>query len=171
MSYLLSISDPDIFANTERKILTPLRIRNTVKIIIFNDENKIALVGTKYLLLPGGGVDPGESLQQACERECMEEIGCKIKIEEQLCITEEFRYKDQRKQITNFFTAKIIGSIGKPQTIQKDEIGMRIEWYSLEDAIGILSEQMKIVTFEHYNTCFNVRTHLTALKCLKSKIV
>jgi 8-oxo-dGTP pyrophosphatase MutT (NUDIX family) len=33
----------------------------------------------EYIRLPGGGVDPGETIWQAAEREVLEETGVKIK--------------------------------------------------------------------------------------------
>ena len=59
-----------------------LRIR--VGSIIIND-NKILLIAHKkdgeiYWLIPGGGVDFGESLEDALKREMMEELNIKVKV-------------------------------------------------------------------------------------------
>lgn len=47
-----------------------------ILLVKFHDEN-----GPHYNL-PGGGVDPGESLHQALERECMEEASVRVEVGE-----------------------------------------------------------------------------------------
>lgn len=53
-----------------------------VHAVIVNDEGKVLLLkwtyGDKGWGLPGGGVDPGETIHEAVRRECLEEIGIEI---------------------------------------------------------------------------------------------
>lgn len=167
MNKLLSISDKDIFPNFQDSGNTLPDFRLAVKIILFDNEEKLALLGTKYRLLPGGGVEEGESLEEAVSREVLEEVGCRTEIEKEFAVTEEFRAKMNRRQETHFFLAKVVGEKGIPQTKQEDEQGIEIEWYKLEDAIGLLEKELKEIPFESYNSCFNVRTHLAVLKELQ----
>ncbi|MFC0237207.1 NUDIX hydrolase [Fictibacillus phosphorivorans] len=50
--------------------------------IVFNAENKVLLLkrtyGNKGWSLPGGAVDPGETIHQALFRECREELGINV---------------------------------------------------------------------------------------------
>jgi mutator protein MutT len=50
--------------------------------IIFNTEGHVLLLkktyGDKGWSLPGGGVDPGETIHQALLRECREELGIEV---------------------------------------------------------------------------------------------
>ncbi|MBM9615090.1 NUDIX domain-containing protein [Desulfobulbus rhabdoformis] len=61
-----------------------LEIRNTVKAICRNRRGEILIQkkiyedGRELYTLPGGGQQPGESLLQALERECWEEIGALV---------------------------------------------------------------------------------------------
>jgi len=53
--------------------------------IILIEDNKVALIerhraGLHYFVFPGGGVDEGESLEQAAIRETMEELGLQVAI-------------------------------------------------------------------------------------------
>jgi 8-oxo-dGTP diphosphatase len=55
-----------------------------VHAVITNTEEKIlqvkATYGAKNWGLPGGAVDPGETIHEALFRECEEELGVKVKI-------------------------------------------------------------------------------------------
>ena len=41
-----------------------------------------------YYILPGGGQQPGETLEQAVQRECLEEVGLKVKVVRMLYVRE-----------------------------------------------------------------------------------
>ncbi len=167
MKKLLTISDKDIFPDFKDSGQTLSDFRLAVKIILFDNEEKIALLGTKYKLLPGGGVEEGETLEEAVNREVLEEVGCQIEIIKEFATTEEFRAKINRRQETHFFLARIVGEKGVPQTKQDDEQGIEIEWYKLDDAVSLLEKELKEIPFESYHSCFNVRTHLAVLKELQ----
>lgn len=167
MKKLLTISDKDIFPDAVIPENITYEFRLAAKIILFDKENKLALVGTRYQLLPGGGVEEGESLKEAAVREALEEVGCDIEVGKEIAVTEEFRVKKSGRQETHFFLANVVGEKGEPQTTQEDEQGIKIGWYGLEEAISLLEKQVKEISFESYNSCFNVRTHLVVLKQLK----
>lgn len=60
-----------------------MKVRKIVRTFLKNKEWKFLMVKHKwknYWSLPGGGLEDGESLQQAIKRECMEELNLKIKI-------------------------------------------------------------------------------------------
>ena len=60
-----------------------MKVRKIVRTFLKNKEWKFLMVRHKwknYWSLPGGGLEDGESLQQAIKRECMEELNLKIKI-------------------------------------------------------------------------------------------
>lgn len=168
MKPLLILWDSDIFPDTPRVgdfLEFPTRV--AVKVAIFDEEKEIALVGTKYRLLPGGGADEGESLLNAVARESLEEVGCTLTEIKEIAFTEEFRVRIKRHQITHFFTAKLAGEKGVPKTTQKDEQGIQVEWFSLNDAVALLEKQLEEIPFESYHSCFNIRTHLAFLKSAK----
>ena len=168
MNKLLILKDEDIFPN----ITTPSRAdflsRIAVKVVLFDSEDKLALVGTKYRLLPGGGVEERESIEDAALRESIEEVGCNIQIIRKIATTEEFREKIRRRQETYFLLARVIGEKGFPQTTQNDEQGIVVEWQSLHEAIALLEKQKQEIPFGSYHSCFNVRTHLAVLKELQN---
>ena len=69
-------------------------VRNSIKAVIIR-EGKILLTvncdGAKtFYLLPGGGQEPGETMEQALKRECLEEIGSHVEMGEMLWVREFF---------------------------------------------------------------------------------
>lgn len=160
--------DADIFPNAlvgEKNRAYQFRL--AVKAIVFDSQNKLALVGKKWWLLPGGGVEEGESLVEAVRREIEEEVGCDIKIGDEIAVTDEYREKIKRHQETHFFLASVIGEKGIPQTIEENEQGMKVSWLTLAEAVQLLEEQVETMPFENYNACFNVRTQLAVLRQLQ----
>ena len=84
MEPLLVIKDKDIFPNEVEKEDLVYELRLAVKAVIVDLDGKIALVGKKYRLLPGGGVNEGEIFTNAIKRECLEEVGCSIEIDKEI---------------------------------------------------------------------------------------
>ena len=167
MKKLLTLSDKDIFPNTKASVITTYEERLAVKMVLFDEDNKLAMVGTKRRLLPGGGLELDEHIYDAAVREVREEVGCAIDIIREIATTEEFREKIGRHQITHFLLASVEGEKGLPQTTQADEQGIVIEWHTLDDAVKLLEKQKNEIPYEDYNACFNVRTHLHVLRELQ----
>jgi len=69
------------------------RPRNSAKAIIIRDGHLLTTINrgaldNLFYLLPGGGQEPGETLTEAIQRECMEEIGAPIRVGELLFVRE-----------------------------------------------------------------------------------
>lgn len=67
-------------------------IRTAARAVIIHD-GKLLLVKMQdrrgvFYILPGGGQRPGETLEQAVERECQEETGCQVEVGKLLYIRE-----------------------------------------------------------------------------------
>lgn len=60
------------------------KFRFGVHAVITDESNRVlqlkSTYGDKQWVLPGGGVDPGETIHQALLRECLEELGCNVSI-------------------------------------------------------------------------------------------
>lgn len=167
---LLTLHDKDIFPDAEDASGIVWKDRPTGKVVLFNKENKIALIGNKvndFFLLPGGGIEPNESVEEGIKRECLEETGCEIEIQNMLGVTEDFRVRD-RKHCTSFgYLAKTI-SCGEPTlTDNEADIGAYVKWLPLPEAIELLALQEKKVKageVKFYNTCFNTIRDLLFLR-------
>ena len=122
---LIILRDEDIFPK-EMLATKPESLieRERVKGIMFDDKRRLALVCTaRSKLLPGGGVEKNENLFEAMERECLEEMGCEVKVEKEIGFSDEYRTRNltrkPSRQIIHCFVGRIVGKKGKPQTTQE----------------------------------------------------
>ena len=114
-------------------------LREAVRAIVFDDNNKIALLKVSrdaYFKLPGGGVEIGEDFETALKRECLEEIGCDIKNISPLGQTEEYWKEDNEKQISYCYVSELDGQKGSPELTQSEkDRGFETVWMTVEEAI------------------------------------
>lgn len=73
-------------------------IRNAVRAVIVRDGDVLLLkkrneLGDDYYALPGGGQDAGETLLQALDRECIEEISTMVEIKHLLYVADFFKQR------------------------------------------------------------------------------
>lgn len=104
--------------------MSDLRLRISVKGLFFNDNNEVLLVEVKskpdgeYFCAPGGGLKEGETLQQAVERELIEETGYIGKADDIVFVQDlKFPFGDLNRQLEIFFSGKITG---KSQGVEAD---------------------------------------------------
>jgi 8-oxo-dGTP diphosphatase len=114
--------------------------------------------------LPGGGVEKGESLEEAVKRECLEEIGCNVEVDKEIGFTKEFRLKTKRKQETHCFVVKVIGDKGNPTSKQEDEVKAKLEWMDINDALTLLKKNKETISPLSYSSQFNIRSHTIFLE-------
>lgn len=69
-----------------------MAIRNSAKAVIIQDNKLLAIKKLDkegyYFILPGGGQEHGENLHETLKRECIEEIGEEIEVEDMIFIRE-----------------------------------------------------------------------------------
>ena len=140
-----------------------LKIREASRAILFDENNLIPLIFVSkynYHKLPGGGIDEGEDKTIALIRECLEEVGCEIKINGDVGRIIEFRSKWDFKQISYCYYGKII-SKGEPDFTEKElSQGFKIVWLSLKDAIFKVENDKP----ENYEGSFIQKRDLVFLK-------
>ncbi len=164
MNYFLSIKDSDIFENPTVEP-SEYKLRPTAKGIVLDGDGNIALLSIRDQVgFPGGGVEEGETFEEAFIRECDEEIGCAVGIISTIGKAKQYRAKDVKQYEFVYFIAKVIGEKGVPSTSQDDELGIKVIWLSKEKAGEILERQIKDIPENEYARQFNFRTHLAAFK-------
>ena len=164
INYLLKITDVDVFPGKIFDNSIRYLPRKAVRAIVLDDEGKIAVVGHpgKWKLLPGGGVEDGETLEFAIIRECKEETGCDVRIVGEVGETLEHREQSGRKQETRCFVVRVVGKKDTPTSMEYDEQGLETDWLTVTEAIKLLKVEKNSVILG-YAASFNVRTHLAFL--------
>lgn len=128
-----------------KEIKGDFRERNRAAGIVLNDQKEIILMNLTNMyfhMLPGGGVDANENMEEALYRELKEETGANVEIISELGIVVENLEQRKMKQITYFYLTKVVGEIQEPNFMPDElEQGYQVEWYSIDDAIKILEEE------------------------------
>lgn len=164
MQILATLTQSDIFPNIEDDRDTmQFENRLTGKAIIFDELNRVALVGNKvnpYFLLPGGGIDVGETIEEGIIRECLEEVGWHVQIETPIGIVDYYRNRDKKHYITHCFVVHAYGNqVAAHREDDEIEAGMHITWKPLKEAIALFNKQILELekgNINFYNTAYNM---------------
>ncbi|WP_291573027.1 NUDIX domain-containing protein [Clostridium sp. UBA4548] len=128
-----------------KEIKGDFRERNRAAGIVLNGKKEIILMNLTNMyfhMLPGGGMDGNENMEEALYRELKEETGANVQIISELGIVVENLEQRKMKQITYFYLTKVVGEIQEPNFMPDElEQGYQVEWYSIDDAIKILEEE------------------------------
>lgn len=115
-----------------------------VRVIILNEENKMIMVkqhheGKDIWMVPGGGIEDGESSFEAAEREVFEETGIKVKTDRLIWHVEEVSDRGQR--FVNFFMAEIAGGSLKlgmdPEFDAEHQVLREVGFFSKEEIMSL----------------------------------
>lgn len=127
-----------VFTNADQEVVpydgSPIEWRVSVYVMVIKD-GKILLGKSKVEKLydiPGGGIEIGESIEEAIEREALEEAGAKIKLGEVVSVCLDWFYHRKGKfyqTLQMFYTAELIGELGQPT----DEESEKVLWAPLAE--------------------------------------
>ena len=122
--------------------------RPAARAIIFNGQ-KVALIHVKndgYYMLPGGGIDGDEDHPVALAREVREELGCEIRVGDEIGTITTFIDRWRNKQIDYCYVAFLNGSSLRRQlTDFEAKAGYELVWVPNIDAALKLVRQAKPV--------------------------
>jgi ADP-ribose pyrophosphatase YjhB (NUDIX family) len=116
-------------------------IRNAARALIIRQE-KILLLrkegggrGERFAL-PGGAQDPGETLKEALNRECMEEIGTTVEVGDLIHVADFFKLRDTepptRRHLVEFlFQCTIADDYSPRNGYRPDKHQVEVVWADL----------------------------------------
>lgn len=109
--------------------------------IIRDRAGAIALVRTrKGYFLPGGGVDPGETIEQALRREILEETGYASEILGRLGVAAQHLYDGERRvyvhKIGHFRAVTLEQKLAEP--VEKDH---ELVWIRPDESLNLLTHE------------------------------
>ena len=144
--------------------------RPTVKVVVKKD-NKLIIIdeGT----LPGGGIDPGESDQDAITRELQEELGITVKGVQEVGTVVQYRNLINKRYLVNGYTAELETEGGPTNPQSEREAQFTIQWFTLDEAIVYVSksiDKLKLRPMDNATNqgrLYNVTTTLEILKNLE----
>lgn len=88
-------------------------------------------------LIPGGGMEPGETPEECCIRELAEETGLIVRpLRHYLTIKE---YYDEWCFVSHYFVCEAVNNTQRALTEQEQAVGLEPRWLPLEDALEIFS--------------------------------
>lgn len=163
MKKITTLQEKDVYPEKSVSEETQYSERITGKAIILDNEGKIGLVGNKqndFLQLPGGGIDTDEDIKVGIIRECLEETGCVVTIQNEVGLIDDYRPRDKKHCINYCYIVRVSGKKGEAQhTDGEKEIGMYTKWVTPQEALEIFQKQkaeLEAGKVIFYNTGFNI---------------
>lgn len=133
----------EIFGEERDDIYTKLRegCRGIVirggKILLSYEKN------INQYLIPGGGIEEGESLAECCEREIREEGGVRVDAHTHYLTLEEYYHEYYFK--SHYFVCGYLGECERALTETEIKNGLEPIWIDFEEAIKIFGEYEKFI--------------------------
>jgi len=162
MTYLITITDKEVFLKPAFEKPPVFEKRATVKAIVTNEKEEIALVTNDVhgiYLLPGGGAET-LNLKNEIIRECEEEIGYTIELKGEVGQTQEFRNREAKEYETTCFLAVVKTKLSEDlRTIDEQNNDLRVEWFDQKNVSQIFAKQKEALhkgEIKFYNTAFNI---------------
>lgn len=112
------------------------RRRDSVYALAFDADGKIGtmkFIDVATNILPGGGVEEGETKEEALKREVREELGCNIENLKLIGSFDSFNNPAKVNYLTHIYTADIYGEKGEPTPTEDYEIGLEIIWRTMDE--------------------------------------
>ena len=170
MKDLLTIREQDILADSPAVDTSTFRKRGAARAVLLDDKGQVYLLNVSkhnYHKLPGGGIDEGEDIKQALERELMEEVGCKAEIVAELGTVTEYRnYDDGGLEQTSYCYLANQAGDQMNSALEEGELeeGMfEVKTQNIDEAIRLLTNDKP----DNLEGKFIQRRDITFLKAAK----
>ena len=119
------------------------------------EDGKILLtynVNADLWMIPGGGVEPGESLEDCVVRELEEETGYVVRPVEQFLSL--YEYYGEWEYISHYFICEVAGRTKQNLTQAEKALGLEPRWLPLEEALAVFSAHESHARNEEKRGCY-----------------
>lgn len=166
MRHIVTLTDQTVLGTPGMSSAKP---RLTARAVVVNPHGQLAVMyAAKFDLhtLPGGGVEEGESIEEALLREITEETGCTIESYEPLGYVEENRAHADYTQISYYYIVYTQDETLHPHlTALEAENGTRAMWCTLDEAW----ERISTPVFDRPQGKFLQERDVAALRAYKAR--
>ena len=142
MELLKIIKEEEAYPGVTPGKPTKWKFRRAARAVIFDKDGKVGLLYVSklgYYKLPGGGIENSEAIEEALERECLEEIGCNVIVKEEIGQVVEYRNKITTEQESLCYIAEVVGEKGEPNLEQDErEAGFQSVWVDIDEALKLV---------------------------------
>ncbi len=164
MKILAEISDATLGIGQPEQLKNSYELRKSARVILINEAGEIAiqhLQNYRFYKLPGGGVDPGETIEEALVREVREEVGCDCKIERPIGVTVEYRDKYKLIHLSYCYVATVTSPITTPAFEEAEIAAGQTNIWVAPDAVLDLVRNGERTNYESH---FNIPRELAFLE-------
>jgi 8-oxo-dGTP diphosphatase len=171
MRAILTLREQDITPGSPLVETADFKHRRAARAVVLDEQGKVALLKVNrhnYHKLPGGGVEEGEDLATALERELLEEIGCSAEVSTEIGEIVEYRDRWSLKQTSYCYLAKQLGAQQAPSlTDEEAEEGFEPIWaHTIDEAISLLERDEP----DNYDGQFIKRRDVVFLKAARQLV-
>ncbi len=127
----------------DNRFETFTKTRDGSRAVIIED-GKILLtheLNSGWWLIPGGGMEEGETPEECCIREVEEETGVIVRPVQRFL--QMYEYYEEYRYGGYYFICEVVGQGQMKPTEAEIERGIQPEWIPLEDAIDIFSKHQE----------------------------
>jgi ADP-ribose pyrophosphatase YjhB (NUDIX family) len=146
-----------IFTNADQEIVeydgSPITWRISAYVFVIKDDSVLLIKNKieKVYDIPGGGIEIGETIKEAVDREAMEEAGARVKMGDLVEVVQDwFQHANGNyyQTIQLYYTAQVVGELEEPTEETSEFVGFvkfdELKNYPLPKAVLTALEKIKI---------------------------